>query len=435
MLARYTRHQPMNLRLCGVFSLAWAVLASCEPQFPPAPAATAPGAASSASEPPAVHDDLPATEPTYTTTPAQSGATGQTAGFIERVLLRVLREQRGEVPSGDPRLAAVARWAAARGVRADFSSDQIEHAARRVGHVGPGPSLFLMRGTYSREAEVEPFVRQALEGFPSNLPLTRYAIAESTLGSAPVVAIALASLEVALDPVQKRMSHQHALHLAGSLASRFDRTHLAVTLPGGEVRSFDHDGRRFVADLHFDKPGTYQVELEGEGQSGPVVVANFPVYIDVDEPAPTALAAVTRASDSTLTAARLEERLLVLLNDARHEAHVPALRSDDDLAAVARGHSRDMAEHGFFGHVSPTQGTTDDRVRRAQLKGLAGWGENVVLAKTPEEAHNSLMGSPGHRDNMLRPEFTHVGIAAAIEPGDQGPTRFAVTYLFVRRLR
>jgi uncharacterized protein YkwD len=365
----------------------------------------------------------------------RDGAVGQTAQSVGRVLLRILREQRGEAPRGDPRLAALARWAADKGVKATFTSDQIDGAARRLGHVGPSPSLLVMRGTYPTQASIESVVRKAIDGFPSNLPVTRYAIAESTLGSAPVVAIVLASLELSLDPVPKRLSHAQALHLAGSLAPRFDRTHLAVTLPGGDVRSFDHGDRSFAADLHFDAPGTYQVELLGEGKSGPVVVANFPVYVDVDEPAPAPQPDGRRASDATLTAASLEEKLFVLLNVARAEAHAAPVRSDDDLAAVARGHSRDMAEHGFFGHVSPTTGTPDDRVRRGHLTGLAAWGENVVLANGPQEAHNALMDSPGHRDNMLRPEYTHVGIAAVPETAGGGESRFAVTYLFARRLR
>ncbi len=374
-------------------------------------------------------DGWPTSEPTYATDAAQGAATGgESARLVEHVLLRVLREQRGEVPQGDARLVALAKWAARRGVSVPLDSGEVETAARRLGHVGPTPSLLLLRGVYSTEAAIEPVIQSSVEGVPSNLPLTRYAVAEISIGSAPVIAVVLASLEVRLDPVPKQMSHLRTLHLGGALASRFERTHLAVTLPGGKVRELDHVGRSFSADLHFDAPGTYEVELLGDGKGGPVVVANFPVYVDVAEPAP-AHHAMGRAAESPWTAASMEERLLVLLNAARSGAHVPPVRGDDDLVAVARAHSRDMAEHGFFGHVSPTYGTTDDRVRRAHLSGLGAYGENVVLAGDPEQAHGALMDSPGHRDNMLRPEFTHVGIAAVLE----APAHFVVTYLFAQR--
>ena len=38
--------------------------------------------------------------------------------------------------------------------------------------------------------------------------------------------------------------------------------------------------------------------------------------------------------------------------------------------------------------------------------------QSIAMAGTPEAAHEGLMDSPGHRENMLRPAFTHVGIAA-----------------------
>ncbi len=37
-------------------------------------------------------------------------------------------------------------------------------------------------------------------------------------------------------------------------------------------------------------------------------------------------------------------------------------------------------------------------------------GENLALAPTLTVAHNGLMNSPGHRANILRPQFGRVGI-------------------------
>jgi uncharacterized protein YkwD len=37
-------------------------------------------------------------------------------------------------------------------------------------------------------------------------------------------------------------------------------------------------------------------------------------------------------------------------------------------------------------------------------------GENLALAPTVQIAHTGLMNSPGHRANILRPQFGRVGI-------------------------
>jgi hypothetical protein len=86
-----------------------------------------------------------------------------------------------------------------------------------------------------------------------------------------------------------------------------------------------------------------------------------------------------------------------------------------------------MVEHNFFGHVSPNSGTPTDRVRRSGAL-VSAAGENIAEAPTPEIAHEGLMSSPGHRANMLRPDYTHVGIGAR-----KGADGIVVTLVFGRR--
>jgi hypothetical protein len=59
---------------------------------------------------------------------------------------------------------------------------------------------------------------------------------------------------------------------------------------------------------------------------------------------------------------------------------------------------------------------------------ISAFGENVATAATPEVVHEGLMSSPGHRANMLRAEFTHVGIAAG-----KNEIGLVVTMAFGRR--
>ena len=43
-------------------------------------------------------------------------------------------------------------------------------------------------------------------------------------------------------------------------------------------------------------------------------------------------------------------------------------------------------------------------------------GENLALAATAADVHDGLMGSPGHRENLLRSEFGRVGVAVVSGP-------------------
>jgi uncharacterized membrane protein required for colicin V production len=104
-----------------------------------------------------------------------------------------------------------------------------------------------------------------------------------------------------------------------------------------------------------------------------------------------------------------------LVNDARIEAGVDPLTWSDSLAAVALAHAREMYLEGYVSHVSPVTGTVGDRVRAAGVR-LVVVGENLALAASPRAVHAGFMESEGHRENVLRPEFDRLGVAAVRGP-------------------
>ena len=106
-----------------------------------------------------------------------------------------------------------------------------------------------------------------------------------------------------------------------------------------------------------------------------------------------------------------EARMLELLNDERRKAGLRPLVRDPAIDEVARGHSADMLRRGYFAHDTPEGRSPFDRMRAGNVAFIAA-GENLALAPTVNLAHQGLMDSPGHRANILRPEFGRVGIGA-----------------------
>ena len=98
------------------------------------------------------------------------------------------------------------------------------------------------------------------------------------------------------------------------------------------------------------------------------------------------------------------------LNRARVDEGLDPLAWSDALAEVAEGHAYDMYLNGFFSHTSPTTGSLVDRLRAVGLTYRVA-GENLALAATPEEVHDGLMDSPGHRANIVGDGYRRVGIA------------------------
>lgn len=106
----------------------------------------------------------------------------------------------------------------------------------------------------------------------------------------------------------------------------------------------------------------------------------------------------------------------------------------DGLARVARAHSEDMIAKHYMGHTNQEGLGPADRVARA---GIRYWicGENIAGSPTIQgnsndpqrevvytgypsvkQAETGLMNSPHHRDNLLHPDFTHVGVGIACNP-------------------
>lgn len=105
----------------------------------------------------------------------------------------------------------------------------------------------------------------------------------------------------------------------------------------------------------------------------------------------------------------LEVKMLVLVNEERVKEGLKPVKADPEMAAVARKHSVDMFARGYFSHVTPEGRDPFDRMRREKVTFLAA-GENLAYAQTLRIAHNGLMNSPGHRANILRPQFGRLGI-------------------------
>lgn len=105
----------------------------------------------------------------------------------------------------------------------------------------------------------------------------------------------------------------------------------------------------------------------------------------------------------------LEKQMLDLVNQERRAAGLNALEPDPELTEVARKHSADMFARGYFAHDTPEGLSPFDRMREANVRFITA-GENLALAPTIPVAHTGLMNSPGHRANILRPQFGRVGI-------------------------
>ena len=105
----------------------------------------------------------------------------------------------------------------------------------------------------------------------------------------------------------------------------------------------------------------------------------------------------------------LEARMLEMVNKERVNRGLKPVAADPEMTAVARAHSKDMFARGYFSHYTPEGRDPFDRMKNAGVKFMAA-GENLALGQTLTICHQGLMNSPGHRANILRPNYGRLGI-------------------------
>jgi len=124
----------------------------------------------------------------------------------------------------------------------------------------------------------------------------------------------------------------------------------------------------------------------------------------------------------------LEDRLILLMNQSRAKAGLRPLKPSRLLGEVARAHSREMRDEKFFSHTNPAGMGPKERLERAGFSWKA-FGENIGCGQdSPEKILLTWMNSASHRETILDPIYTEVGIGLV----RGGECRIYWTGLFAR---
>jgi uncharacterized protein YkwD len=121
--------------------------------------------------------------------------------------------------------------------------------------------------------------------------------------------------------------------------------------------------------------------------------------------------------DSNIDA--LNAAILCLVNGERTDAGLASLNHVSQLDQSATGMCQRMITEHFFSHETPDGKTVVDRVEPTGYIPKSGdWvvGENLAWGSgalsTPQAIVNGWMNSPGHRANILAPDYKDIGLAA-----------------------
>jgi uncharacterized protein YkwD len=224
------------------------------------------------------------------------------------------------------------------------------------------------------------------------------------------VVLLLSERRVTLEAFPRDLPAGGRAVLAGALVRPLSRARVFVARPSGEVvEAGGGSGAAFRAPLEFPLRGRHVVEVVGEADAGPEVVAILVVSAGgAALDGPVRAAAPPEPADARAS----EAGVLAALNATRARHGLGPLAAAPDVAAVARRHAEAMAAAGRVAHVLPSSPDAGTRLRRAGVPFRRAY-ENVARAATALDAHLAAEESPAHLANVLRPDARRAGIGIA----------------------
>lgn len=157
----------------------------------------------------------------------------------------------------------------------------------------------------------------------------------------------------------------------------------------------------------------------------PIDTESETIVLDESSPVPNTAASLTpQPTSSSPKIDPLIGEVVELTNSYRSQYGLEALTLNTSLSESAQTHSQDMALADFFSHTGSDGSRVSDRTE------LAGYessyvGQNIAAGHiTAEEVVRGWMNSPGHRENILNPNYQEIGIGYYYLADDTGDINY-----------
>jgi uncharacterized protein YkwD len=157
----------------------------------------------------------------------------------------------------------------------------------------------------------------------------------------------------------------------------------------------------------------------------PTLVANTPAFTPISG---TSVAKPTGpASCNYSTSSSYQNEVANLINSARAQAGLAPLNVNAQLATAALGHSIDMACHGLISHTGSDGSSPYDRIVAAGYYPSLS-SEIIYGSGYPQTAFDWWMSDQIHRDEILNPNVTELGVGYAYVQGTSAGGYYTVDF-------
>lgn len=178
--------------------------------------------------------------------------------------------------------------------------------------------------------------------------------------------------------------------------------------PSGEVERLDLrlEGAALWVDVPFrEGPGPYVLEVQLSTERGPEIAGLWRLRVG------------NKAEGRELPNPPHDtaEQILPAINALRAAARRSPLLADAALTKAAAARAGALCQSSIARHIDARGEGPLERARAAGYRG-AFLAENLAIAPSLSRAHENLLGSPSHRENLLSPRARRFGLGVATRP-------------------
>lgn len=174
------------------------------------------------------------------------------------------------------------------------------------------------------------------------------------------------------------------------------------------------NGGNFTFNYTPKTGGRYIIEINNKNSepslNHPIYIGNviplIPDFFDLNQ---------RELFEITLDLNQERQNMLKLINQSRSEHGLQPIVLADELNNLAQAHSDDMVKNNYFSHYNLQNQTPDDRRIAMGIK--TSVGENLAKDVSVAFAHYGFMRSASHRQNILTPEWTRIGLGITLSEG------------------
>ena len=152
--------------------------------------------------------------------------------------------------------------------------------------------------------------------------------------------------------------------------------------------------------------------------------------IETQNRVPQILVSFEKISCDDIQNPKYQQAILNAINEIRHQPQqcgkiaysaTHSLKWNNQLQISARAHAQDIAQRQLLSHFSRSGENLRFRIKQTGYKG--GGGENLANGQTnlKQVLENWLALSPGHCDNLMKPQFNDYAIVCVRNETTQRP--------------